>query len=176
MSERPRIALRSAVAADRPFLARVYASTREAELAQVPFTDEERAAFVAQQFDAQSRHYAAHYHDTSFDVIEVDGTPAGRLIVGRWAHEIRVVDIALLPEFRGRGVGSRVLAPVLAEADARGVPTTIHVEQFNPAQRLYHRLGFREVGTETIYRKLERPVPGGRSSVADDGAAASDAR
>lgn len=156
----PRIGLRPVTPADRPFLERVYGSTREEELAQVPFTDEQRAAFVAQQFEAQSRHYATHYHDTSFDVIEVDGVPAGRLIVGRWTREIRVVDIALLPEHRGRGIGSRVLAPVLAEADARGVPTTIHVEQFNPAQRLYHRLGFREVSREAIYLKLERPVAG----------------
>jgi len=162
----PRIVLRSAIPADRPFLARVYASTREAELAQVPFTPEQRAAFVAQQFDAQSRHYAEHYHDTSFDVIEVDGVPAGRLIVGRWTREIRVVDIALLAEHRGRGVGSRVLAPVLAEADERGVPATIHVETFNPAQRLYHRLGFREVSREAVYLKLERPVGVGRVEAA----------
>ncbi|MBF6620475.1 MAG: GNAT family N-acetyltransferase [Patulibacter sp.] len=153
--------MRSATPADRPFLARVYASTREQELAQAPFTPEQRAAFVAQQFEAQSRHYAEHYHDTSFDVIEVDGVAAGRLIVGRWTHEIRIVDIALLPEHRGRGVGSRVLAPVLAEADARGVPATIHVEQFNPAQRLYRRLGFREISREAIYLKLERPVGAG---------------
>jgi ribosomal protein S18 acetylase RimI-like enzyme len=168
------VRLRSATVADRPFLARVYASTREQELARVPFTDEERAAFVAQQFDAQSRHYAAHYHDTSFDVIEVDGVPAGRLIVGRWTREIRVVDIALLPEFRGLGVGSRVLAPVLAEADERGVPTTIHVETFNPAQRLYHRLGFREVSREAVYLKFERPVRAGASTGSSGTDAASD--
>lgn len=164
MSDGPQVTLRAAVPADRPFLARVYASTREQELAQVPFTDEQRAAFVAQQFEAQSRHYSAHYHDTSFDVIEVDGVPAGRLIVGRWTREIRVVDIALLPAFRGQGVGSRVLAPVLTEADERGVPTTIHVETFNPAQRLYRRLGFREVAREAVYLKFERPVRAGTGS------------
>ena len=157
----PTVALRPSTPEDRPFLARVYASTREAELAQTPFTDEEKAAFVEQQFTAQSLHYEAHYFDTTFDVVEVDGEPAGRLIVGRWTAEIRIVDIALLPPFRGRGVGTRVLAPVLAEADARGVPTTIHVEVFNPARRLYERLGFAVVAeAEQVYLKLERPVGG----------------
>lgn len=160
MSDGPTVALRPSTSDDRGFLARVYASTREEELASVPFTPEEKAAFLEQQFSAQTQHYAQHYHDTSFDLILVDGEPAGRLIVGRWKEEIRVVDIALLPPFRGLGVGTRVLEPVLAEADARGVPATIHVEQFNPAQRLYRRLGFRPVSTEAIYLKFERPVGG----------------
>lgn len=158
MSTRPRVTLRPATPSDRPFLARVYASTREQELAHVPFTAEEKVAFLEQQFTAQSRHYAQHYHDTTFDVIEVDGEPAGRLIVGRWAREIRIVDIAILPPQRGRGVGTHVLAPVLAEADARGVPTTIHVERQNPAQRLYRRLGFVPVADDDpVYLRFERP-------------------
>lgn len=160
MSAEPRVGLRPATPEDRAFLARVYASTREQELARVPFSAAEKAAFLEHQFEAQSRHYAQHYHDTSFEVVEVDGTPAGRLIVGRWKREVRVVDIALLPEHRGRGVGTRVLAPVLAEADARGVPTTIHVETLNPAQRLYRRLGFvpvDEPSEGTVYLLWERP-------------------
>lgn len=163
MSAAPTISLRPTTPDDRGFLARVYASTREQELARVPFSPAEKAAFLEQQFEAQSRHYAQHYHDTSFEVIEVEGVPVGRLIVGRWAREIRVVDIALLPEHRGQGVGNRVLVPVLAEADARGVPTTIHVEVFNPAQRLYRRLGFVPVDEPeegTVYLLWERP-PGG---------------
>jgi ribosomal protein S18 acetylase RimI-like enzyme len=150
------IALRPATDADQPFLAAVYASTREAELATVPFTPEQRRAFLAHQFAAQSHHYATHYHDTTFDVIEVDGAPAGRLIVGRWEREIRIVDVALLPELRGRGVGTRVLTPVLAEADARSVPTTIHVEHANPAQRLYRRLGFVPAAEVGAYLRFER--------------------
>jgi GNAT superfamily N-acetyltransferase len=169
VSAAPRVGLRPTTPDDRAFLARVYASTREQELARVPFSAAEKAAFLEHQFEAQSRHYAQHYHDTSFDVIEVDGAPAGRLIVGRWKREIRVVDIALLPEHRGRGVGTRVLAPVLAEADARGVPTTIHVETLNPAQRLYRRLGFvpvDEPSEGTVYLLWERP-PGATAAGAD---------
>lgn len=150
--------LRPATPQDRPFLARLYASTREEELAAVPFTPEQRAAFLDQQFDAQSRHYATVYDDASFDVVEVGGRAAGRLIVAREPEELRIVDIALLPEHRGGGLGTRLLERVLREADARGVRTTLHVEAHGRAQRLYARLGFRSVGAEGgVHRLLERP-------------------
>jgi ribosomal protein S18 acetylase RimI-like enzyme len=158
MSEAGGPILRPATPQDRSFLLRLYASTREGELAAVPFTPEQRAAFLAQQFDAQSRHYATAYDEASCDVVEVDGRAAGRLIVARGPDELRVLDVALLPKHRGRGLGTRVLAAILAEADARGAPTTLHVEVRNPAQRLYRRLGFRPVGVQGgVHLLLERP-------------------
>ena len=97
------VALRPIRDDDEPFLESVYASTREEELARVPWTAEQKTAFVAIQFAAQSAHYAEHYAGMTADVVLVDGEPAGRLLVARWAQEIRIVDIALLPPFRGRG-------------------------------------------------------------------------
>jgi ribosomal protein S18 acetylase RimI-like enzyme len=88
----------------------------------------------------------------------VDGRPAGRLYVGRWPQTIRIVDIALLPEHRGVGVGTRLLGGLLAEADAAGKPVSIHVERFNPAMRLYRRLGFEELEDKGVYVLMERPV------------------
>lgn len=153
------LALRPVTAADEAFLARVYASTREAELAGVPFTPEQKAAFLQQQFSAQSRHYRS-YVDTTFDVVLVAGEPAGRLIVGHWADREHVADIALLPEFRGGGVGTALLEQVIAVAESRAVPTTVHVERFNRAQRLYARLGFLPAGPgdDAVNLFLERPV------------------
>lgn len=164
--------LRPATPQDRPFLARLYASTREEELAAVPFTPEQRAAFLAQQFDAQSRHYATAYHDASFDVVEVDGRAAGRLIVARSADELRIVDVALLPEHRGRGLGERILRPVLAEADVRRARTTLHVEPHNRAQRLYGRLGFRPVGPQDGAHVLLERRPAAATTGDATGAAA----
>jgi ribosomal protein S18 acetylase RimI-like enzyme len=150
------VALRPAGADDEPFLAGVYASTRAEELAHVPFDEAQRARFLAQQFAAQSAHYATHYGDAALDVVLVDGERAGRLIVSRARGRIVIVDIALLPEFRGRGIGSRLLAPIFAEADATGVPVTIHVERTNRARRLYERLGFAVVADDQVYLTLER--------------------
>jgi ribosomal protein S18 acetylase RimI-like enzyme len=151
-----RIALRPIEPADDDFLLALYASVREQELAQVPFTPEQKAAFLAQQFDAQSRHYA-QYPDTTFDLVLVEDMQAGRLLVGRWPQELRIVDVALMPAFRGRGIGTRLLTPLLDEADVAQRTTTIHVERGNPAQRLYARLGFSPVADEGVHQRWARP-------------------
>lgn len=151
------VVLRPATPEDQALMARVYASTREDELSVVPFSDEQRVAFLAHQFAAQSAHLAQHYADASFDVIEVDGEDAGRLIVWRSQQVIAVVDIALLPEYRGRGIGTGLMQAILDEADTTGAKIVLHVESFNRAQGLYARLGFHQVGTDGVYFKMERP-------------------
>lgn len=149
--------LRPAGDGDRAFLAEVYASTRADELAMVPWSDEQKAAFLAHQFEAQDTHYRAHYDGAAFDVIEVDGERAGRLYVHRGAREIRIVDIALAPAFRGRGLGTGLLRALIAEADGGGRTLSIHVEMNNRARRLYERLGFRPVGEHGPYVLMNRP-------------------
>lgn len=151
------VTLRPAREDDREFLARVYASTREEELERAPFAPDQKAAFLAQQFAAQTAHYARHYAGASFEVVVVDGRPAGRLIVADLEDEVLVVDIALLPAFRARGIGTRLLRPILDRATAAGKRTGIHVERFNPAQTLYRRLGFEVVADDGVYMKMERP-------------------
>jgi ribosomal protein S18 acetylase RimI-like enzyme len=151
-----RVTTRPATEADLPFFARVYAGTRAEELAVVPFSDDERAAFLAQQFAAQTAHYATYYADAAFDVIVIDGEDAGRLIVHRGADDLRIVDIALLPAFRATGAGTALLRELLDEAAAGGVKASIHVERENPARSLYERLGFERVSDHGIYLKMER--------------------
>jgi ribosomal protein S18 acetylase RimI-like enzyme len=154
----PEVALRPAGEADEDFLSRVYASTRAEELAPLPWSDDQKQAFLAQQFHAQSADYAANFADGSFDVVLVDGEPAGRMIVARREDELKLVDIALLPAHRGQGVGSSLIAPLLDEADERGVRVTIYVERFNRALRLYGRLGFETVHDTGMYLRMERPA------------------
>ena len=77
-----------------------------------------------------------------------DGRPLGRLVLDRRTDDIRVVDVALMPEEQGQGIGTAVLREVLAEADVAGVPVTLHVVATSPARRLYERLGFRTVEGE----------------------------
>jgi ribosomal protein S18 acetylase RimI-like enzyme len=134
----------------------VYASTRAEELAVVPWDDAQKAAFLRTQFDAQDAWYRENYAQASFDVILVDGEPAGRLYLHRGASEIRIVDIALLPEHRGGGIGTSLLRDLCAEAEALGKSLTIHVERENPALRLYERLGFAVAEDKGVYLFLER--------------------
>jgi GNAT superfamily N-acetyltransferase len=150
------VALRPVEPGDEQLLFRVYASGRAEELAVVPWDEEQKEAFLRAQFDAQARWYREHYGAASFDVVLVDGEPCGRLYVHRGAAEIRIVDIALLPERRGGGVGTALLSDLLAEADATGKPVTIHVERLNPALRLYERLGFSVAEDKGVYLLLER--------------------
>lgn len=156
----PVIALRPICDADLDFLCRVYSATRTEELAPVPWSDEQKAAFLRQQFEAQHAHYQRYYHDTRYDLILADDEPVGRLYVARWERELRIVDIALLPEWRGRGIGTRLLQGLLAEAAAVGKTVTIHVEMQSPALGLYQRLGFsRQHDDEALYCFMEwRPA------------------
>jgi ribosomal protein S18 acetylase RimI-like enzyme len=151
---------------DLEFLFRLYASTREEELAVVPWTPEEKEAFLRQQFGAQHRYWKEHYGGASFDVVLVDGAPAGRLYVDRWAREHRIVDISLLPAHRGGGIGTRLLRRVIDEAEAAGKAVSIHVEMYNPARHLYERLGFEPRGEHGVYVLMERPAAGKPASSA----------
>jgi ribosomal protein S18 acetylase RimI-like enzyme len=148
------LTLRPARESDEAHLRRVYASTRDEELAVFGWDDDDKDAFLRQQFEAQDAQYRT-YPDASLDVIEVDGVPAGRLYVARWPEEIRIMDIALLPPYRNRGIGTSLLRELLAESAASLRRLTIHVEKFNPARALYERLGFAEAADLGVYVLME---------------------
>jgi GNAT superfamily N-acetyltransferase len=141
---------------DLEFLLRLYATTRADEMAMVTdWSDEQKEWFIRMQFQAQHAWYQEHYGDAQFDLVLLDGAPVGRLYVHRRASEIRLVDISLIPELRGKGVGSALLRELMAEAEAAGKPLTIHVEKYNPAMRLYLRLGFKPIEDRGPYDLME---------------------
>ena len=127
---------------DRDFLVAVYGSTRADEMALVPWTDEQRYAFIQHQFTAQTNHYAQKYPEASHDIILSDDRQVGRLYVARLDQEIRIVDITLLPAERNAGIGSYLIKQLLDEANRSGKITRIFVEEFNPSRSLFERLGF----------------------------------
>jgi ribosomal protein S18 acetylase RimI-like enzyme len=126
------------------------------ELAQTQWSAEQKAAFLAMQFNAQHAYYQEHYPQAAFLVIEYRGKPVGRLYLDRWPSEIRIVDIALLPAQRRRGIGTQLLNAVLEEGQRLRLPVRIHVEVFNPALRLYNRLGFRQIEDKGVYSLMEK--------------------
>lgn len=148
------VTLRSERDDDVPFLRDLYASTRSEELARVPWTDAQKIAFLHDQFRLQRAHYLDAYRDASFDLVLAGEIPIGRLCLFRGATDHRVVDVALMPEWRGRGVGGALLRCVQAEAGRLGRSVSIHVERVNPAKRLYERLGFVPVEDKGIYLLL----------------------
>jgi ribosomal protein S18 acetylase RimI-like enzyme len=141
--------------ADQPLLREIYASTRAGEMAVVPWTEPEKAAFLNVQFEAQHKYYQEVFPHAQFSILEKEGVPVGRLYIDRREEEHRLIDIALLPEFRGKGLGESLMRDVLDEARDAGKLVRIHVEQNNPAMRLYKRLGFEKIEDQGVYYLME---------------------
>ena len=152
------LSFRTASEADLPFLARVFNSTRLEELAPVPWIDEQKAAFLAMQFRAQHLDYQRNHPHADRLVLVYAGADIGRLYLGRGQQQYSIIDIALLPEFRGKGLGSALLLDILEEAGREGRSVAIHVEKHNPARGLYQRLGFTTEQEGPVY-DLMRWVP-----------------
>lgn len=140
---------------DEEFLYRVYAGTREEELAPTPWTVSEKEAFLRMQFAFQHKYYTEVFSTASFTIIELSENPIGRLYIDCRENEVHIIDIALLSEYRCRGIGTCLLNSITAEADARNLPTSIYVERFNRAQNLCRRLGFTKAGDSGIYMLMQ---------------------
>jgi len=143
-----------ALTADEPLLYATFASTRTGEMALTGWNAEQQESFLRQQYDAQRRSYLMQLPEAEYFVIRCGETAMGRLIVDRRVQAIHIVDIAVLPEFRGHGIGSTLMAALMKEAAESAKAVTLHVERFNPALRWYERLGFTVVNTGPIYLEM----------------------
>ena len=140
---------------DLPFIRRLFDTTRETEMAMVPWNDQEKEDFLAQQFHAQHTYYKDTFPDTKFDLILEDGEPIGRLYLDWRDEELRIIDISLMPEYRGKGIGGTIMQDLLDQAAAKGKAVGIHVEMNNPAMHLYERLGFKKLEEQGLYYLME---------------------
>ena len=140
---------------DEAFLYEVYASTRAGEMALVDWDDEQKESFLRMQFNAQHQEYRKRYADDEFLIILSGDQPIGRLYLGRWADEFRIIDITLLPARRNGGIGTSLMQDIMHEAAGEGKPVRIHVEKNNPAMRLYRRLGFGPIHDQGVYLLME---------------------
>lgn len=153
------ISFRAITDDDQEFLYRVYASTRAEEMALVDWSADEKEAFLRFQFRAQHTDYHKNYADAQFQLILCDQEPIGRLYLHWRDDELRIVDIALLPEHRGAGIGGRIMQDLIDQAQSAGKAVRIHVERNNPALHLYQRLGFEKVRDVGLYFLMERKPP-----------------
>ena len=151
----PGLIFRSIADADLPFLQTLYASTRQEEMAQTAWNSEQITDFLALQFRAQHAHYQKHYPKARFDLILMGKQAIGRLYLDNWPDEYRLIDLAFLPEYRNRGFGTQLLREILAQATRQNKAVRLHVEHFNPALKLYQRLGFRQLEDKGVYSFME---------------------
>lgn len=139
-----------------PFLCHVYASARVDEMATTGWSEAEKNAFIEQQFAFQHRYYREHHPDAQFLLISRQAQAIGRLYWRSQGDQAALMDISLLPEHRGAGIGSAILGLLMTQADAAGQVTTLYVEHYNPAFRLYRRFGFEVVADSGVYLKMCR--------------------
>lgn len=149
------ITYRSATDADLSLLSEIYASTRAEEVAATGWPAQQQTEFLQMQFQAQHSHYRENYPDALWLIIDCNGTAIGRLYLEDWSRELRIIDIALLPDHRGNGIGAAILQDLMDRTAALGRAVSIHVEKTNPAMSLYQRLGFTRVEDKGVYDLLE---------------------
>jgi ribosomal protein S18 acetylase RimI-like enzyme len=144
--------------ADMALLCYLFATTRQEELALTPWNDEQKDLFIRQQFYTQHNYYHKTWPDAAYDIVELDGVPIGRIYVDTRPDEVQLMEITLLPEHRGKGLGTALIDQVLAQADAQNLPVGLFVEPHNPVQSLYTRLGFVFAEDFTMYQYFKRPA------------------
>lgn len=147
--------LRPALPDDETFLFRLYVSTRKDEMAAWGWSEEHQQFFLQMQYNAQQSGYRAQYAQAESQIIVVQGQDAGRLFAARSAGEIHLVDIALLPEYRGAGIGTVLIGALLDEARSNGQSVHLHVLRENRARRLYERLGFTVSDDDQLYLAMQ---------------------
>lgn len=152
---RESVTLRAATSGDNDFLMDVFASTRGAELAALGWDPVQTRAFIQMQYKAQQQNYSACYPAAENSIILIAGEPVGRILVDRTEETIRLIDIAILTEFRNRGLGSSLIRNLIDEAAAVQKPLQLSVYKSNPALRLYDRLGFSKVVEEALYIQMQ---------------------
>ena len=151
-----RIQLRQYQTDDIPFLLELYTASRATELAMFPFDEEQKSAFLQQQFSAQFHHYTTYYSTQQFFIIELEQTPVGRLFIDEWTSEYRVVDICLHTSHQNKKIGTYLFESLFTEARKKNKPVSIHVEQHNQARWWYEKLGFRyKSKTNEVYILME---------------------
>ena len=136
---------------DMPFVAELYASTRRDEVAMTGWPTEMQEAFLNQQHEAQHSHYSLHFADAEWLIIEREGEAIGRLYLRDVPDDLHIIDISLIPENRGKGIGGAIMQDILDQARGRGKGVSIHVERNNPARSLYARLGFEMIEDRGVY-------------------------
>jgi ribosomal protein S18 acetylase RimI-like enzyme len=148
------LALKPAQQIDEAFMLAVYANSRADEMALTGWRPNQQDAFLYMQFDAQKHSYATQFPQAEYSVVEWDGAPCGRLIVDRSGKEILLIDLALLAQFRRKGIGSILMGQLMEEGTRTGKAIRLHVERFNPILSWYQRLGFKTESESAIYLEM----------------------
>ena len=141
---------------NQDFLFQLYASTRMHEIAPFGWSPPQQEAFLRVQFNAQQGWYQQAYPQADHQIIFAADQPIGRILVAQEEDGTRLVDIALLPEYRGRGIGTQLIGELIEQATKAGSVVRLSVLRTNPAIHLYERLGFVKTSEDQMYYQMEK--------------------
>jgi ribosomal protein S18 acetylase RimI-like enzyme len=154
------LALRPERDDDRAFRYRLFCDSRLPEWYQVTIEPSLRERLMQHQYEAQTQTYRSRFPAARFDIIELAGEPIGRIVVNRPGGLLHLVDHAIVPQRRNKGIGSAVMRALMEEAKAAGIPFRLKVASGNdPSMQLYLRLGFVLIDEVPAYIEMEWPAP-----------------
>lgn len=160
--------LRDATPEDRTFLSQLYADTRKEEVAAFGWNPSQQSAFLEMQFRMQAISYETQFPGAAHKIILQRELPVGRILVHRTPDEIRLVDLSILSQHRGSGIGTRLIRDLLTEGLRLKKPVRLQVFCTNRAVRLYERLGFVKIESGDMYHPMEwRPDKEGKHDTPD---------
>jgi len=141
---------------DFPFLKRLYRSTRENELDNTDWDEEQKDKFIEFQFNAQHSHYTISFKGADFLIIVLNRKDIGRLYLWRTENQILIIDITLSEKYRGKAIGTKILTDLIEESNKTEKKLNLHVDPKNPVLKLYERLGFKKTEDTWVYFFMER--------------------
>jgi ribosomal protein S18 acetylase RimI-like enzyme len=160
-NEKASVRLRPVAPEDEAFLYKVYAGVRGEELDAMGWDKAQQEFFLKMQLRMRDQSYLMYYPQLDDQIILFRNEQVGRLMVSRTDEAIRLVDIALLPEHRGAGIGTFLIKDLFDEADETNRPIRLQVEKTNPqALSLYERLGFSVTSENQTHFQMERQNEG----------------
>ena len=136
------ISLRPATTEDGEFLLAVFKSSRGDDLRELGWDEDRIGEFLGMQFEAQQRLDQNEYQRADEQIVLCEQQSAGRLMVERRDHEIRCVEVALVPAHRNTGIGTFLIRQLQDEARLANKPLRLGVIRFSRAVSLFERLGF----------------------------------
>jgi ribosomal protein S18 acetylase RimI-like enzyme len=147
--------LRPARTDDQEFFYRLFCSVHSEKLQLVSLNLEEKNRLIELMYEGFTRHYRTLAPASDDRVVLLNNESIGRMILLQMSKEIWLADLAILPEYRQRGIGSALIGQLQAESMMSKRPVRLQVPQFDRALRLYQRLGFYEVDKVGPYLHLE---------------------
>ncbi|MGJ8695239.1 MAG: GNAT family N-acetyltransferase [Verrucomicrobiaceae bacterium] len=149
------VSLRPQTDGDISFIEDLVIAVREREPGFCELAAEERTRILREQSKLQLADYGRKFPQGHFLIIEASGRAIGRFYVNHASDHIRVVELSVLPDYQGHGIGQQLMKSVLAEGTRTGVPVRLSVALGNPAFTFYETLGFRETGRGESHLRME---------------------